>query len=165
MRKIRSEKSEGGIYKCMGVDPNEEMTAKKYALGILLFTVFSLVFFIAVVMLQAFLTLNPEQIQGMSWHLAFNTAASFYNQYELAGVFGRNGTFLFFADDLPYRPELFIRRGRYCGFVRSDQRIYAKRKQNGRKCLGGYHKNYAVYVARKFCRGYFIDCRRRPADF
>ena len=70
-------KIEGGIYKCMGVDPNEEMTAKKYALGILLFTVFSMVLFIAVVMLQAFLTLNPEQIQGMSWHLAFNTAASF----------------------------------------------------------------------------------------
>ena len=84
-------KIEGGIYKCMGVDPNEEMTAKKYALGILLFTVFSLVFFIAVVMLQAFLTLNPEQIQGMSWHLAFNTAASFITNTNWQAYSGETG--------------------------------------------------------------------------
>ena len=55
--------TENGIYKIMGVDPKEEMTAKKYALGILLFSVFSLIFFIAVVMLQAFLTMNPEHIE------------------------------------------------------------------------------------------------------
>lgn len=48
-------KVEGGIYRLMGVDPNEEMTPKKYGLGILLFSIFGLVFFIAVVMLQAFL--------------------------------------------------------------------------------------------------------------
>ena len=84
-------KIEGGIYKCMGVDPNEEMTAKKYALGILLFTVFSLVFFIAVVMLQAFLTLNPEQIDGMSWHLAFNTAASFITNTNWQAYSGETG--------------------------------------------------------------------------
>ena len=68
---------EGCIYKLMGVDPDEEMSAKKYVTGIALFSVFGLIFFIAIVMLQAFLTLNPENIEGMSWDLAFNTAASF----------------------------------------------------------------------------------------
>ena len=83
--------TENGIYKIMGVDPKEEMTAKKYALGILLFSVFSLIFFIAVVMLQAFLTMNPEHIEGMSWHLAFNTAASFVTNTNWQAYSGETG--------------------------------------------------------------------------
>ncbi len=68
---------ETGIYKAMGVEAKEEMSVKKYAWSIFLFSLFGLIFFIAVVMLQAFLKMNPEKIDGMSWHLAFNTAASF----------------------------------------------------------------------------------------
>ena len=70
-------KVEGVICKAMGINPKEEMTVKKYALSVILFSVFGLIFFIAVVMLQSFLVLNPEGIDGMSWHLAFITAASF----------------------------------------------------------------------------------------
>lgn len=67
----------GGIYKAMGVNPKEEMTVKKYALSVLLFSIIGLIVLFAVLMLQALLTMNPEKIDGMSWHLAFNTAASF----------------------------------------------------------------------------------------
>ena len=83
--------TERGIYKIMGVDPEEEMTAKKYALGIFLFTIFSLILFIAIVMLQANLTMNPEQIGGMSWHLAFNTAASFVTNTNWQAYSGETG--------------------------------------------------------------------------
>lgn len=69
--------TENGIYKIMGIDPKEEMSVKKYALSVLLFSVFGLVLLFAILMLQAFLTMNPEKIDGMSWHLAFNTAVSF----------------------------------------------------------------------------------------
>lgn len=69
--------TENAIYKIMGVDPREEMSVKKYALSIALFSVLGFVFLFALLMLQAFLTMNPQKIDGMSWHLAFNTAISF----------------------------------------------------------------------------------------
>ncbi|MEG1519952.1 MAG: potassium-transporting ATPase subunit KdpA [Clostridia bacterium] len=65
------------IYKAMGVDENEEMSPKKYALNVLLFSAVSFVGLFALLMTQSLLTLNPNDIDGMSWHLAFNTAASF----------------------------------------------------------------------------------------
>lgn len=62
--------TEKGIYKAMGVSPREEMTAKKYAFSVLLFSLFGLILMMAILMGQAFLFMNPEQIGGMSWHLA-----------------------------------------------------------------------------------------------
>lgn len=69
--------TENVIYKAMGVNPKEEMSVKKYALSILIFSVLGLVMLFAILMLQSLLTMNPEKIDGMSWHLAFNTASSF----------------------------------------------------------------------------------------
>lgn len=69
--------TEGVIYRALGVDPKEEMTAKKYALSVVLFSVVSLVVGFAILMLQGVLWFNPEGTEGMSWHLAFNTVASF----------------------------------------------------------------------------------------
>ena len=68
---------ENGIYKIMGVKSDEEMGAKKYTLSAILFSVFGLVFLWLLQMLQGYLPFNPEGMKGTSWHLAFNTAASF----------------------------------------------------------------------------------------
>lgn len=83
--------AENSIYKAMGVNPKEEMSVKKYALSIALFSVFGLIFFIAIVMLQAFLAMNPEQIDGMNWHLAFNTATSFITNTNWQAYSGETG--------------------------------------------------------------------------
>lgn len=68
---------ENGIYKLMGIQSNEEMNAKKYTLSILLFSAVGFVFLWLLQMLQGFLPFNPQAIGGTSWHLAFNTSASF----------------------------------------------------------------------------------------
>ncbi len=68
---------EKGIYKCMGVRHDEEMEAKKYASSVIAFSAICLVFLWVLQMVQKILPLNPEEIEGTSWHLAFNTAASF----------------------------------------------------------------------------------------
>lgn len=65
------------IYKAMAVDSNEEMTPKKYALSVALFSILGLGFLFALLMAQSLFFLNPQKIDGMSWHLAFNTAVSF----------------------------------------------------------------------------------------
>ncbi|MEN6313156.1 MAG: potassium-transporting ATPase subunit KdpA [Clostridiaceae bacterium] len=68
---------ETGIYKVMGVRGDEEMGAKRYILAIFSFSVVGLIFLWVLQMIQGILPFNPEGMEGISWHLAFNTAASF----------------------------------------------------------------------------------------
>ncbi|MDR3624177.1 MAG: potassium-transporting ATPase subunit KdpA [Chlamydiales bacterium] len=59
------------------IDVKEEMNWVCYAKSLVIFTVFG---FIALFLLQLFqhvLPLNPQHLKGVSWLLAFNTAASF----------------------------------------------------------------------------------------
>lgn len=65
------------IYRIMKVEKNEEMSWKKYAVCALLFSGASLVILFLINMLQGILPLNPQGVPGTSWHLAFNTSASF----------------------------------------------------------------------------------------
>ena len=64
-------------YVLTGVDPKKEQDWKGYAVAMLLFSLVSMIFTYAILRLQAFLPLNPQQLPGLSEHLAFNTAASF----------------------------------------------------------------------------------------
>ena len=68
---------ENGIYKLLRIDPSEDMGWKKYALSALLFNLFGLVVLFLILMFQGILPWNPQGFDGMSWHLAFNTAVSF----------------------------------------------------------------------------------------
>lgn len=68
---------EKGIYRMMGVRDNEEMGAKKYAFAVAAFSGICFIFLWGLQMLQGVLPLNPEAMKGTSWHLAFNTSASF----------------------------------------------------------------------------------------
>ncbi|MBC1814157.1 potassium-transporting ATPase subunit KdpA, partial [Listeria booriae] len=63
-------------YRLMGVS-GTGMSAKRYALSVVAFSAISFLFLMAVLMLQGFLPLNPEKMDGLSFSLAFNTAASF----------------------------------------------------------------------------------------
>jgi len=64
-------------YKFIGVNPEEESNWKSYAFGLLLFNLIGLVFVFLIQMLQAYLPMNQAHLPNVSWHLAFNTAASF----------------------------------------------------------------------------------------
>ncbi len=68
---------EDGIYKLCRIDPEENMGWKQYALAAVLFSAFGFVFLFLLNVLQGFLPLNPAGAPGASWHLAFNTTASF----------------------------------------------------------------------------------------
>ncbi|EOW1565036.1 potassium-transporting ATPase subunit KdpA [Listeria monocytogenes] len=63
-------------YRLMGVS-EVGMSAKRYAVSVLAFSAVGFIFVMAVLMLQGFLPLNPEGMKGLSFSLAFNTAASF----------------------------------------------------------------------------------------
>lgn len=68
---------ENGIYRVMGIKSDEEMGAKKYALSVILFSAIGFIFLFLLQMLQGFFPFNPARMKGVSWDLAFNTAASF----------------------------------------------------------------------------------------
>ncbi len=64
-------------YRFINVMPDEETNWKKYTVGLLLFNFIGFAFVFLLQMLQAYLPMNPAHLPNVSWHLAFNTSASF----------------------------------------------------------------------------------------
>lgn len=65
------------IYKVMRVDREEQMTWKKCAVSVMIFSGIGLVFLFLLQLLQGVLPGNPQHLSGVKWDLAFNTSASF----------------------------------------------------------------------------------------
>ena len=65
------------VYKVMKIDKDEQMSWKKYTISVLVFSGIGFVFLFLLQLLQGVLPGNPQNIPGTSWHLGFNTAASF----------------------------------------------------------------------------------------
>ncbi|WP_271411886.1 potassium-transporting ATPase subunit KdpA [Pseudomonas sp. Q1-7] len=64
-------------YRVAGVDAEREQDWKGYAAALLAFNLAGLVLLFAILTLQGVLPLNPQQLPGLEWSLAFNTAVSF----------------------------------------------------------------------------------------
>ena len=65
------------MYRLFGVDSKEEQNWKQYAFSMLMFSLVGMLFTYAILRMQHYLPLNPQNYGPMSEHLAFNTAASF----------------------------------------------------------------------------------------
>ncbi|HTP65840.1 MAG TPA: potassium-transporting ATPase subunit KdpA [Geobacteraceae bacterium] len=65
------------LYRICGVNRDEEMGWKRYAIATLLFNLVCGVALFAILLLQGILPLNPQKFPAFSWHLALNTAVSF----------------------------------------------------------------------------------------
>jgi K+-transporting ATPase ATPase A chain len=68
---------ENGIYKIIGIKSDNSMDWKQYALALLIFNFFGFLFLFIIQLTQKYLPLNPQHLDNVSWHLAFNTAISF----------------------------------------------------------------------------------------
>jgi len=68
---------ETGFYRLSGIDPKEEQGWRRYAVHMLIFNAVLALFTYAILRLQGVLPLNPLGYDGVSEHLAFNTAISF----------------------------------------------------------------------------------------
>ncbi|HEN3479333.1 TPA: potassium-transporting ATPase subunit KdpA [Yersinia enterocolitica] len=83
------QKIEAGLWRCSGVK-NVEMNGWQYALAILLFNILGIALLFALLMMQGALPLNPENMPGISWHLALNTAVSFVTNTNWQAYSGEN---------------------------------------------------------------------------
>lgn len=68
---------EQGCYRLAAVRAEQEQNWKQYSLALLAFNLVGFVLLFTVLMLQGYLPLNPQQLPGQEWTLAFNTAVSF----------------------------------------------------------------------------------------
>ena len=75
-------------YKFIKIKPDEETNWKKYTLGLLIFNFIGLVFVFLIQVFQAYLPMNPDHLPNVSWHSAFNTAASFVTNTNWQGYSG-----------------------------------------------------------------------------
>lgn len=64
------------LWRGLGID-TREMSWRHYLLAILWLNLLGLALLFALLMLQDILPLNPQNLPGLSWHLALNTAVSF----------------------------------------------------------------------------------------
>ncbi len=65
------------LYRVAGVQPDQEMTWRRYAWAMLLFNAAGLLLVYVLQRAQGMLPANPQQLPAVPWHLAFNTAVSF----------------------------------------------------------------------------------------
>ncbi|AWW27635.1 potassium-transporting ATPase subunit KdpA [Acetobacterium sp. KB-1] len=65
------------VYRLMGIREEDEMSPRHYAVAVMVFSGLGLGSLFALQMLQGNLPFNPQNFAAPSWHLAFNTAASF----------------------------------------------------------------------------------------
>lgn len=65
------------IYRICSVDENQEMTWKRYAYALIIFNIFGILFLFVLQLIQGYLPLNPENMAGVRWDTALNTAISF----------------------------------------------------------------------------------------
>jgi len=79
---------ERALYRVCGVEPDQGMTWKRYALAMLLFNVIGLVVVYAIQRLQGVLPLNPQGFAGVAADSAFSTAASFATNTNWQGYGG-----------------------------------------------------------------------------
>ncbi|HYW46217.1 MAG TPA: potassium-transporting ATPase subunit KdpA [Bryobacteraceae bacterium] len=68
---------EAGIYKVCGIDESEEQHWTRYAGGVLVFSIVSMLLTYLMQRVQQWLPLNPQGLGNVGTDLSFNTAASF----------------------------------------------------------------------------------------
>lgn len=65
------------VYKVLRIKKDEEMTWKRYAASVIIFSAVGFVLLFIFQIVQGLLPGNPQGVGGMSWDLSFNNAASF----------------------------------------------------------------------------------------
>jgi len=78
------------LYRLCGIRASEEMHWSRYAIGLLLFTLFGAFAVYALQRLQLWLPLNPQQMANVTSDSSFNTAVSFISNTNWQGYAGES---------------------------------------------------------------------------
>lgn len=95
------------IYKLSGVDKDEDMTWKTYFVNVVWFFFIGMFFLFVFQIFQDKLPFNPQNIDPMSWHLSFNTAASFATNTNWQAYSGE-GALSYFSQFMGLTTQNFV---------------------------------------------------------
>ena len=95
------------IYRVCGVDPNEGMTWRTYAVAMMGFNLLSLLVVYALQRLQGVLPLNPQGLGAVTPDSSFNTAASFATNTNWQG-YGGESTMSYLTQMLALNVQNFV---------------------------------------------------------
>lgn len=121
---------ENAIYKIMRIDKDEQMNWKKYALCVVFFSLFGFIFLFLLQLLQGVLPGNPQNLPGVSWHLSFNTTASFVTNTNWQAYTGES-TLSYLSQVLGLTVQNFVSAGTGIAVLFALIRGFTKVKTDG----------------------------------
>jgi len=95
------------IYLLSGIDSAVEMDWKAYTFAMLAFNIAGFLFVWLIQMVQQYLPLNPQHLDPVSWHSAFNTAMSFMTNTNWQGYAGET-TLSYFVQMIGLTVQNFV---------------------------------------------------------
>lgn len=75
-------------YRAGGIDDKKDMGWREYAFALMAFNILGIVVIFLLQVIQGSLPLNPQNLPGVSWHSALNTAISFVTNTNWQGYAG-----------------------------------------------------------------------------
>ncbi|AZI88422.1 potassium-transporting ATPase subunit KdpA [Kosakonia sp. CCTCC M2018092] len=113
------------LWRGLGID-TREMSWRHYLLAILGLNLLGLALLFALLMLQSILPLNPQNLPGLSWHLALNTAVSFVSNTNWQSYAGES-TLSYFSQMVGLTVQNFLSAATGIAVVFALIRAFARR--------------------------------------
>ena len=121
---------ERGFYRLAGVDAKQDQSWLSYTGALLAFNALGFVLLYAILRLQHFLPLNPQDLPGVSPHLAFNTAVSFVTNTNWQS-YGGETTLSYFSQMIGLTTQNFVSAATGIGVALALTRGITRRKATG----------------------------------
>lgn len=121
---------ERGFYRLAGVDAKQEQSWLGYAGALLAFNALGFVLLYGILRLQNVLPLNPQGLNSVSPHLAFNTAVSFVTNTNWQS-YGGETTLSYFSQMIGLTTQNFVSAATGIGVALALTRGIARRKATG----------------------------------
>ena len=113
------------LWRGLGID-TREMSWRHYLLAVLWLNLLGLALLFALLMLQGILPLNPQNLPGLSWHLALNTAVSFVSNTNWQSYAGES-TLSYFSQMVGLTVQNFLSAATGIAVVFALIRAFARR--------------------------------------
>jgi potassium-transporting ATPase potassium-binding subunit len=125
------------IYKLIGIREDDEMSPQRYSFCILAFSGIGFVFVFIFQMIQGILPLNTENLTGVRWDLAINTAASFVSNTNWQAYSGET-TMTYLTQSLCLTVQNFLSAGTGIAIMFVLIRGFIQKKKTG---IGSFWKD------------------------
>ncbi|MES2883278.1 MAG: potassium-transporting ATPase subunit KdpA [Pseudomonadota bacterium] len=121
---------ERGFYRVAGVDAKHDQSWISYTGALLAFNACGFLLLYLILRLQNWLPLNPQDLAGVSPHLAFNTAVSFVTNTNWQS-YGGETTLSYFSQMIGLTTQNFVSAATGIGVALALTRGLARRKASG----------------------------------